>query len=689
MFGVRLLVVGSFLGAAYGAVSGAPIDAGRDIALIGGSALAAIEDRLTAAEGAAPPLPARRKLAAARAADSVTAGGLSAPAGANFTPISGPSISRVEIASDGTARFAGIGSSGAEVILRRNGESLGSAVADRAGNWQLEVERRLGAGEHRIEAVSRAPGGGRQVAGGDVRIAIPRQFEGGPLVAFERPEAETARERKAVEADMRQRTGEIAQAPPVPPESRVPQRADGPPRQASPDASGWEVLDYDRLMFHLQEWLARANREYQREIVRRLQVPPPPPGEDEERVAKEVTTPEPERPQARESESVAAPPNRTEQTPRGAEGTAKDMTDAMRAATERVEAERVAAEKAAAERAAREQAAAEKLAAERAAAEKTAEAERLAAERAAAEKAAQAKAAAEKEAAERAAAEKKAAAERLAAEKAAAEKAARAKAAAEKEAAERAAAEKKAAAERLAAEKAAAERAAQAKAAADKEAADRAAVEKRAAAERLAAEMAARERTLAEKAADEKAAAARAASDRASEASKVGGSSTVAEAPRAKVAKPADVPAPARRPTAVAGMLEEHPAARPADRLAAPEGRPVSGMAAHGQSTNAGRGSLKDGPSPTASHSGEVPDRVAAKRPTRASDHACRGRAGRRVRPPGTYTVATGDSLWQIASRHYGRGYLYPVIYRANTRKIDDPDLIFPCQRLFIPRHER
>ena len=683
MFGVRLLVVGSFLGAAYGAVSGEPADAGRDIALIGGSALAAIEERLNTPEAAVPPLPARRVLAAARAGDIARDGGLAAPAGATVTPVAGPSISRVEIATDGTARFAGIGSSGAEVILRRNGVSLGSAVADRGGNWQLEVERRLGAGEHLIEAVSQAPGGARQVTGSDVRIAIPRQFEGGPLVAFERPAAETARERKAIEADMRQRTGEIAQAPPAAPELRAPQSAEVPARQASPEGSGWDVLDYDRLMFQLQEWLARANREYQREIVRRLQVPPPPPGEDEERFATQVEPPEPEPSPARKSDSAPKP--------RDAEATTKDMTDAMRAATERVEAERVAAEKAAAERAAREQAAAEKLAAERDAAERKADGARLAAEMAAAEKAALAKAAAERQAAERVAAEKKAEAERLAAERAAAEKAAQAKAAAERQAAERAAAEKKAEAERLAAERAAAERAAQAKATAEKEAAERALAEKKAAAERLAAEMAARERTLAEKAADEKAAAEKAAADRASEARRAGETSTAVETSRTKITKPvkpADVPAPARRPTAVAGMLEERPAARPTDRLATPEARPASGMGAQGHSPRAGPGSLKDGPSPSASGSEDVPDRAAAKRTTRASDHACRGRAGRRVRPPGTYTVATGDSLWQIASRHYGRGYLYPVIYRANTRKIDDPDLIFPCQRLLIPRHK-
>ena len=65
--------------------------------------------------------------------------------------------------------------------------------------------------------------------------------------------------------------------------------------------------------------------------------------------------------------------------------------------------------------------------------------------------------------------------------------------------------------------------------------------------------------------------------------------------------------------------------------------------------------------------------------------HTCRA-AGRLVRPPAHYVVARGDSLWRISARHYHAGRHYMRIYRANRRTISDPDLIYPCQRVLVPR---
>ena len=51
-----------------------------------------------------------------------------------------------------------------------------------------------------------------------------------------------------------------------------------------------------------------------------------------------------------------------------------------------------------------------------------------------------------------------------------------------------------------------------------------------------------------------------------------------------------------------------------------------------------------------------------------------------------TYTVRRGDSLWAISgmSRIYGDPYQWPLIFRANTDKIEDADLIHPDQVLDI-----
>ena len=67
-----------------------------------------------------------------------------------------------------------------------------------------------------------------------------------------------------------------------------------------------------------------------------------------------------------------------------------------------------------------------------------------------------------------------------------------------------------------------------------------------------------------------------------------------------------------------------------------------------------------------------APEPVAA--PTRSSDDS--------------YTVARGDHLWGISSRSriYGNPYQWPLIYKANSDKIKDADLIYPGQIFTINR---
>jgi peptidoglycan hydrolase CwlO-like protein len=51
------------------------------------------------------------------------------------------------------------------------------------------------------------------------------------------------------------------------------------------------------------------------------------------------------------------------------------------------------------------------------------------------------------------------------------------------------------------------------------------------------------------------------------------------------------------------------------------------------------------------------------------------------------YKVVRGDHLWGIARKkeHYGNGFAWPVIYKANRDKIKNPDLIYPDQVFQIP----
>lgn len=53
-----------------------------------------------------------------------------------------------------------------------------------------------------------------------------------------------------------------------------------------------------------------------------------------------------------------------------------------------------------------------------------------------------------------------------------------------------------------------------------------------------------------------------------------------------------------------------------------------------------------------------------------------------------SYEVKRGDHLWGIAAqpRIYGNPYAWPLIYKANSAKIVDADLIYPGQNFDINR---
>jgi nucleoid-associated protein YgaU len=52
------------------------------------------------------------------------------------------------------------------------------------------------------------------------------------------------------------------------------------------------------------------------------------------------------------------------------------------------------------------------------------------------------------------------------------------------------------------------------------------------------------------------------------------------------------------------------------------------------------------------------------------------------------YKVRWGDTLWGIAAmqRHFGRGAMWPRIWRLNKQKIADPNLIYPKQIFLIKK---
>ncbi len=54
-----------------------------------------------------------------------------------------------------------------------------------------------------------------------------------------------------------------------------------------------------------------------------------------------------------------------------------------------------------------------------------------------------------------------------------------------------------------------------------------------------------------------------------------------------------------------------------------------------------------------------------------------------------TYSVVRGDNLWNISGKSevYGNPYMWPLIYKNNSSKINDPDLIYPGQEFDINRN--
>ena len=54
--------------------------------------------------------------------------------------------------------------------------------------------------------------------------------------------------------------------------------------------------------------------------------------------------------------------------------------------------------------------------------------------------------------------------------------------------------------------------------------------------------------------------------------------------------------------------------------------------------------------------------------------------------PAEYYEIVSGDTLGAIAKRYYGKASAYMKIYEANKDIIENPDRIYPGQKILIPK---
>ena len=83
------------------------------------------------------------------------------------------------------------------------------------------------------------------------------------------------------------------------------------------------------------------------------------------------------------------------------------------------------------------------------------------------------------------------------------------------------------------------------------------------------------------------------------------------------------------------------------------------------------------GPAEKAEEPAPAPEPAAAPAPEPAAEPEP-------VASSSSYEVNQGDHLWGISGSSYGNPYKWPLIYKANSDKIKDADLIYPGQVLDI-----
>lgn len=721
--GPRISAVMALVGVIYAGVMPRAGALDQPISVIGGSALDARHPDIRA--------PNRLEWTVAAYAQ----GGALEPAAPVSSPtalgvIVPPTFSVIEVAPDGRIRFRGYGTPGSRVTLNREGRALGSAVVAREGTWALTLNKGVTGGEHVFSSVATRAGGGRGVLGSDVRISIPNGFGAatgdahGSITITQRNRAEDlARAASERFSEIQAERGNHGK-PPLKQLASKEQDGGGSKTVLNDDAQ-----TQGGIAFWLQEWLASSNRDFQRKIVRPLQVP----GVDSSRANESSGAPQSiEKSDALREDALPendkpARTTRIDDKPTPGDGTraaARERDRAQYNAREQAlfEAEIVAKRRRMQAVGTHSEGQSDDVAsmAEEAARSATAAQQEVEARRAEEARLAAAKEAERAEAEERQAAQQRAQEERQrqaeveAARRRAEQQAAQAEEArrlaqeaaqeeAKRKAERKAEAERQAAAQRAAAEKAEEEqRAALQRAALERQ---RQAEAARQRAQQQAAETAARrelERKQLAAAADAKAKA-----EAEAKAKREAQQRRLAEE-REQAKREAEIQKAREQQTA--RLREDARQAAPAmpGRSASSSSEPETRSRSGGTPQTEGNGHVmpaawrrfaqmrddRNGINTVVAQrrdqggqddGGSNDTDKSARVPLRAGSDNCGGTGGE-IRTPGTYIVTRGDSLWRIARRHYRSGRHWPKIYRANGKKISDPDLIFPCQRFYLPK---
>jgi hypothetical protein len=143
-----------------------------------------------------------------------------------------------------------------------------------------------------------------------------------------------------------------------------------------------------------------------------------------------------------------------------------------------------------------------------------------------------------------------------------------------------------------------------------------------------------------------------------------------------KVAERAGKAAPA---VAIAGALVAAPQAQHlfagAGKAAAASGGAATGAKA---STAGERDAARPAPRPARSAVDSVATHAVTVASHSTARHAARARNSH-------YTVRSGDTLSQIAERHYGRANAWQWLYHENEKTIADPNLIYVGEQILLP----